>query len=152
MDGVVESSASWGDYDNDGDLDVVLTGFDFEYGSELAIIYNNSAGVFTNIGASLTQYTMEHLFGVTMTMMVIWTFLLLEPTVVVLQCRLSIRIMQALSRTFLPDFKASIMQVRTGVTMIMMEIWTWLFKVYMMADQFSPQPRFMKMMAEFSPI
>jgi hypothetical protein len=51
--GLYYSSAAWGDYDNDGDLDVLITGYDG--GSDyLSIIYNNDAGVFTDIGAGLT--------------------------------------------------------------------------------------------------
>ncbi|MCU0472385.1 MAG: FG-GAP-like repeat-containing protein [Bacteroidales bacterium] len=45
--GVSNSSASWGDYDNDGDLDIVLTGI---YTSK---IYRNDAGVFTDLNAGL---------------------------------------------------------------------------------------------------
>jgi hypothetical protein len=49
--GVVNGSAAWGDYDNDGDLDLLLTG-----GSDwgpVSIIYNNMSGVFTDINAGL---------------------------------------------------------------------------------------------------
>jgi FG-GAP repeat. len=46
--GVSNSSAAWGDYDNDGDLDIVLTG------NNISKIYRNDAGVFTDINAGLT--------------------------------------------------------------------------------------------------
>jgi len=50
--GVVESSAAWGDYDNDGDLDILLTGYT---GSErISRVYRNDGGAFTDIGAGLT--------------------------------------------------------------------------------------------------
>ncbi|KAB1155264.1 VCBS repeat-containing protein, partial [Tenacibaculum aiptasiae] len=49
--GQQEGSVAWGDYDNDGDLDVLLTG------SINTKIYNNNAGVFTQVAAAdnLTQ-------------------------------------------------------------------------------------------------
>ncbi|WP_299125267.1 VCBS repeat-containing protein, partial [uncultured Tenacibaculum sp.] len=49
--GQQEGSVAWGDYDNDGDLDILLTG------SINTKIYNNNAGVFTQAAASnnLTQ-------------------------------------------------------------------------------------------------
>ncbi|MFT7282063.1 MAG: hypothetical protein ACI9DM_001795, partial [Cyclobacteriaceae bacterium] len=53
MDGVVDAAASWGDYDNDGDLDLVVGGWDFEYINSITKIYRNDAGVFTDINASL---------------------------------------------------------------------------------------------------
>ena len=51
--GVANSSAAWGDYDNDGDLDLLLTGMDAGY-NIIAKIYQNTGGNFTDIGASLT--------------------------------------------------------------------------------------------------
>jgi len=52
LQGVYQSSVAWGDYDNDGDLDILLTG---DSGSgEVSIIYKNDAGVFTDISAGLT--------------------------------------------------------------------------------------------------
>ncbi|HSH04347.1 MAG TPA: FG-GAP-like repeat-containing protein [Anaerolineae bacterium] len=51
--GVWSSSAAWGDYDNDGDLDILLTGGD-NGGNEVAKVYQNNAGMFTDIGAGLT--------------------------------------------------------------------------------------------------
>ncbi len=49
--GVGNSSAAWGDYDGDGDLDLVLTGFT---GSEnISRVYRNDGGVFTDIAAGL---------------------------------------------------------------------------------------------------
>jgi hypothetical protein len=41
-------AVTWGDYDNDGDLDILITGFSFSR------IYNNNNGVFTDINAGLT--------------------------------------------------------------------------------------------------
>jgi hypothetical protein len=50
--GVEGGSAAWGDYDNDGDLDILLTGWNgTAYASQ---VYQNGAGVFADISASLT--------------------------------------------------------------------------------------------------
>jgi predicted nucleotidyltransferase len=50
--GVCFSSVAWGDYDNDGDLDILMTG---DTGSELiSCVYRNDGnGIFTDIGAGL---------------------------------------------------------------------------------------------------
>jgi len=49
--GVRSSSVEWGDYDNDGDLDILLTGYT---GTEnISKIYRNDSGIFTDINASL---------------------------------------------------------------------------------------------------
>ena len=44
------SRSSWGDYDNDGDLDILLSGKDAN-GVKRSLIYNNNNGAFTDIGA-----------------------------------------------------------------------------------------------------
>ncbi len=49
---VWRGSTDWGDYDNDGDLDVLLTGLDVAY-SWFSRVYRNDAGVFSDIGAGL---------------------------------------------------------------------------------------------------
>lgn len=51
--GVKQSAAAWGDFDNDGDLDLALLG-EANVGGLIARIYRNDAGTFTNIGAPLT--------------------------------------------------------------------------------------------------
>jgi hypothetical protein len=49
--GVFKSSAEWGDCDNDGDLDILLTG---DTGSgDISRIYRNDEGSFTDVGADL---------------------------------------------------------------------------------------------------
>ncbi|MBP8291398.1 MAG: VCBS repeat-containing protein [Caldilineaceae bacterium] len=48
--GVYFSSVAWGDYDNDGDLDVLLTGYN---GSYLTKVYRNNGGSFVDSGVSL---------------------------------------------------------------------------------------------------
>ena len=52
MAGLVGGSVAWGDYDNDGDLDILLTGAD-TLTSRVSKIYRNDGGIFTDIGASL---------------------------------------------------------------------------------------------------
>jgi hypothetical protein len=52
--GVTDAAAAWGDYDSDGDLDLVMTGGTAS--GKTANIYRNEGGsVFTNIGAQLAQ-------------------------------------------------------------------------------------------------
>ncbi len=53
LEGVRFSSVTWGDYDNDGDLDVALTGRDGS-GREISRIYKNTNGSFADISANLT--------------------------------------------------------------------------------------------------
>ncbi len=50
---VGRSSVAWGDYDNDGDLDALITG-DHGTGPYVAAVYRNDAGIFININAGLT--------------------------------------------------------------------------------------------------
>ncbi len=50
--GVSSSSVAWGDFDNDGDLDILLTGFDS--GKWNAKVYRNEAGSFVEVNAGLT--------------------------------------------------------------------------------------------------
>src|SRR5262245_11715005 len=45
------SSVAWGDYDNDGDLDILLTGQTST--GRVAKVYRNDGGTFTDIGAPL---------------------------------------------------------------------------------------------------
>jgi hypothetical protein len=52
LSGVIYGSISWGDYDNDGDLDILLTGGSGS--GQISKIYRNDAGVFTEINAGLT--------------------------------------------------------------------------------------------------
>ena len=51
--GVWRSSVAWGDYDNDSDLDILLTG-EYDNGDSVAKIYRNDNSVFTDINAALT--------------------------------------------------------------------------------------------------
>ena len=52
--GVMVSTVAWGDYDNDGDLDILLTGAT-GYGTQISEIYrNNGDATFTTISAGLT--------------------------------------------------------------------------------------------------
>ncbi len=46
---------AWGDYDNDGDLDILLAGYGWPGPSRTTRIYrNDGGGTFTDIGAALT--------------------------------------------------------------------------------------------------
>jgi hypothetical protein len=54
MPGVAYGGIAWGDYDADGDLDVVLTGSTVMRFTPLTKIYRNDAGAFTDINAALT--------------------------------------------------------------------------------------------------
>jgi concanavalin A-like lectin/glucanase superfamily protein/VCBS repeat protein/type IX secretion system substrate protein len=51
LNGVKNSSASWGDYDNDGDLDILLTGY--PGGDYFSQIYRNDAGIFIDVNPGL---------------------------------------------------------------------------------------------------
>jgi len=51
LEGVYQSSCSWGDYDNDGDLDILLTGNTVS--GNISKIYRNDSGNFTDINAGL---------------------------------------------------------------------------------------------------
>ncbi|NOR45588.1 MAG: hypothetical protein GQ534_08400 [Candidatus Delongbacteria bacterium] len=56
LQGVDDSSVAWGDYDNDGDLDILLTG---STGSgNISKIYQNNDGAFTDINAGLSDVYM----------------------------------------------------------------------------------------------
>ena len=50
--GLIAGSADWGDYDNDGDLDLLLTGR-LSNLNNFAAVFRNVNGKFTNIGAGL---------------------------------------------------------------------------------------------------
>ena len=51
--GLFSGDVKWGDYDNDGDLDLLLTGVRSSY-QNMAAVYRNDGGSFTDIGATLT--------------------------------------------------------------------------------------------------
>ncbi|MEP0936598.1 MAG: LamG-like jellyroll fold domain-containing protein, partial [Cyclobacteriaceae bacterium] len=52
--GTTNGRAKWGDYDGDGDLDLVVIGNDAVATSENSNIYRNDGGTYVNIGAALT--------------------------------------------------------------------------------------------------
>ncbi|MBI4178899.1 right-handed parallel beta-helix repeat-containing protein, partial [bacterium] len=47
--GVDRASVQWGDYDNDGDLDLAVSGYDASANGRLIIYRNNGGGSFTNV-------------------------------------------------------------------------------------------------------
>jgi uncharacterized repeat protein (TIGR01451 family) len=51
--GVSSSSVAWGDYDNDGDLDILLMGW--TKSGHIARVYRNTGGSFSDIGAGLPR-------------------------------------------------------------------------------------------------
>jgi PKD repeat protein len=57
--GVYRSSVAWGDYDNDGDLDILLTGYNYSSSQRISKIYRN------NGDNSFTEQTGIMLTGVT---------------------------------------------------------------------------------------
>ena len=56
IEGLGFSNAAWGDYDNDGDLDLAING---EPGSTIPVtrIYRNDNGSFTDIQANIQRLT-----------------------------------------------------------------------------------------------
>ncbi|MBI1349309.1 hypothetical protein GC163_23825 [bacterium] len=52
--GVGSGTVEWGDYDNDGDLDFVITGTLSGGSSRIVRVYQNSSGTFTDISAGIT--------------------------------------------------------------------------------------------------
>jgi hypothetical protein len=74
---VYYGSVAWGDYDNDGDLDIVLTGcVDISDSTTyVSRIYRNNGGAnptFTDIGAGLPALSVVRSHGVTTTTTAIW--------------------------------------------------------------------------------
>ncbi len=53
----VFSALEWGDYDRDGDLDLVINGTAAAPAGPFTRVYRNDAGVFTDIGAGFVQCT-----------------------------------------------------------------------------------------------
>ena len=53
--GLSGSCVAWGDYDNDGDLDFIVTGWNGSLGN--VIIYRNDGGVFTDVNCGIVGIT-----------------------------------------------------------------------------------------------
>ena len=60
--GVFYSSVAWGDYDNDGDLDILFTGADSSF-NPVARVYRNDGGGFVAISAPLTGVASSSVAG-----------------------------------------------------------------------------------------
>ena len=48
--GLLWSSGAWGDYDNDGDLDAMVMGYDAVASAQRTLLYRNDAGLFVDSG------------------------------------------------------------------------------------------------------
>ena len=74
--GVDRSCVAWGDYDNDGDLDILLTGnINTGYARVSKIYRNEGNNVFTEqTSISITGVRIAQSLGVIMIMMEIWIF------------------------------------------------------------------------------
>ncbi|MBN1317188.1 MAG: VCBS repeat-containing protein [Anaerolineales bacterium] len=55
--GLWKGEAAWGDYDMDGDLDILLTGYNWSSITRFSKVYRNDKGSFSDIGAGLTGVT-----------------------------------------------------------------------------------------------
>jgi hypothetical protein len=65
LEGVMYSRGRWGDFDNDGDLDVVITGSTisidlYPFGLPKSVIYRNDNGVFTDIESGIDDLLFSH--------------------------------------------------------------------------------------------
>ncbi|MHC4546421.1 MAG: FG-GAP repeat domain-containing protein [Planctomycetota bacterium] len=80
--GVSASPLAWGDYDNDGDLDLALAGYTGSV--EICEIYRNDGGTFTNIHAPLTS-TWLHLGILIMASLATSTKTTMEPSLALTQ-------------------------------------------------------------------
>lgn len=58
LQGMFLGSGAWGDYDADGDLDLLLTGMDNATGRVYAVVYRNDHGAFSDTGAGLPGVNM----------------------------------------------------------------------------------------------
>lgn len=53
--GIYMSSAAWGDYDDDGDLDLLLQGFSSQFGDMTRLYRSEGNGVFSEVASGLTN-------------------------------------------------------------------------------------------------
>src|SRR6266545_3516021 len=51
--GVYQGSVAWGDYDNDGKLDILLSGYSSAYGNIARVYHNDGGGSFSDVNAGL---------------------------------------------------------------------------------------------------
>ncbi len=51
--GVYQGSVAWGDYDNDGKLDILISGYSSDYGYIARVYHNDGGGSFSDVNAGL---------------------------------------------------------------------------------------------------
>jgi hypothetical protein len=56
---VNQSAVAWGDYDADGDLDILLTGYSYALSEVTRVYRNDGGGVFTDVDAALVNVARE---------------------------------------------------------------------------------------------
>ncbi len=126
--GVRYSSVDWGDYDNDGDLDLLIAGRISGSTNATRLYRNDGNNSFTNIPTSLLMSVSVRLTGVTTTTMVTSIFFFQGPALVADR-----RIFFAMMQEALPispqDLPSSITRRRTGVITTMTGISISLFLV-----------------------
>jgi len=114
------ASVSWGDYDNDGDQDILLSGSSFDSGLK-TIIYRNDSGVFSIINAGLAGVNGQSSWG---------DYDNDGDLDIVLTGNSGSGIISKIYRNDAGDYKdinagiAEVMEEFPGVIMTMMETWT----------------------------
>ena len=61
--GVSNGEVAWGDYDNDGDLDILLAGYSDDDEDYVSKVYRNDSGMFTDLDIGLTGVSDSAVWG-----------------------------------------------------------------------------------------